>query len=120
MFDSCRCPHRFPLAAAAMPLVLALCVRRASAQPSTEWQLNAPYRCPDGRSYTITKRAGTGPHEACWYTFERGGVPRADRDGIIFDDAYRQDGHMSAGDSIRDLYAWRSKTSARIERTPDH
>ena len=78
----CKLCHSFSQVAAAL-LGLALFASLGSAQQSTEWQLNAPYRCPDGRSYTITKRAGTGPHETCWYRFELNGQHMPDRDAVI-------------------------------------
>jgi hypothetical protein len=38
------------------------------AQQFPQWQLNAPYLCPNGDSYTITRRVGSGYGETCVYT----------------------------------------------------
>jgi hypothetical protein len=40
----------------------------AAAQPFPQWRLNAPYLCPNGDSYTITRRVGSGYGETCVYT----------------------------------------------------
>jgi hypothetical protein len=45
----------------------------AAAQEAPEWQLNAPYRCANGISYTITKRNGTGYNSMCLYSEEKNG-----------------------------------------------
>lgn len=54
-------------------LGVAWCATGASAQQPTNWELNAPYRCPDGTSYTFTKRTGTGYFSMCYYTVEHNG-----------------------------------------------
>ena len=40
----------------------------AAAQDQPEWQLNKPYRCANGISYTITRRTGTGYNSMCLYS----------------------------------------------------
>lgn len=44
-----------------------------AAQEAPEWQLNAPYRCANGISYTITKRNGEGMKSMCLYSEEKDG-----------------------------------------------
>lgn len=44
-----------------------------AAQEAPEWQLNAPYRCANGISYTITKRNGEGLKSMCLYSEEKDG-----------------------------------------------
>ena len=53
-------------------LLLAATVAAAAQEPP-EWQLNSPYRCANGISYTITKRNGTGYKSMCLYTEEKNG-----------------------------------------------
>src|SRR5438046_10670146 len=45
----------------------------AAAQEAREWQLNAPYRCANGITYTITKRNGTGYNSMGLYSEEKNG-----------------------------------------------
>jgi hypothetical protein len=54
-------------------VLLALVAATAAAQEPPEWQLNAPYRCANGLSYTITKRNGTGYNSICLYSEEKNG-----------------------------------------------
>ena len=53
--------------------LLVLVTTVAAAQEPPEWQLNAPYRCANGISYTITKRNGAGDKAMCLYTEEKNG-----------------------------------------------
>jgi hypothetical protein len=70
----CRSVLRSSPAVAAILLGPASCTSLASAQArGTEYKLNTPYVCPDGTSYTFTKRTGTGYAETCFYTVEHNG-----------------------------------------------
>lgn len=53
---------------ATVVVTLVLAATTAMAQQAPNWQLNAPYVCRDGNSYTITKRAGAGNGQMCWWT----------------------------------------------------
>lgn len=54
-------------------LLVAFSAAAMSAQEQTEWQLNAPYHCADGISYTITNRNGTGLKSMCQYREDQNG-----------------------------------------------
>lgn len=54
-------------------VLFAFVATAVAAQDAPEWQLNAPYRCANGISYTITKRNGTGYKSMCLYTEEKNG-----------------------------------------------
>lgn len=61
----------------AQAMVVMACVvvamTAAQAQQSPNWQLNAPYACADGNSYTITKRVGSGNAQTCFWTQRHNG-----------------------------------------------
>lgn len=74
MSDSIHSSHRFSLAFAAALLGLTVCAGLAGAQAQkTDYELNNPYICPNGTSYTFTKRTGTGYFSMCYYTIKHNG-----------------------------------------------
>lgn len=59
---------------AAVLLAMAASATAASAQaPKTDYEINTPYVCPDGTSYTFTQRVGTGYRSTCYVTVEKKG-----------------------------------------------
>ncbi len=69
MFDSNRGSRRYWLALAFVAFGLAFGAGLASAQAQkTDYVLNTPYVCPNGSSYTFTKKIGTGYRSMCYYT----------------------------------------------------
>ncbi len=74
MFDSKSCSRRFSLGFASVVFGLAFCACLEGAQAQkTDYELNTPYVCPNGTSYTFTKRTGTGYASMCYYTIKHNG-----------------------------------------------
>jgi hypothetical protein len=60
---------RYPVKVAIVVFRLASGALLPGAQaPTTEYQLNTPYVCTDGTSYTFIKLATTGYFSTCYYT----------------------------------------------------
>jgi hypothetical protein len=74
MAGSARRSHHFSIKLAAILLGMVTCASLARAQTvKTDYELNTPYVCPNGTSYTFTKRVGTGYLSECYYTVEHNG-----------------------------------------------
>jgi hypothetical protein len=74
MFFSRRSSPHFSLEITFLMLALMGRASLGRAQaPKTDYELNTPYVCPNGASYTFTKRVGTGYFSECYYTIEHNG-----------------------------------------------
>jgi hypothetical protein len=63
--------HRYSFEIIAALLSLASGASLASEQEQAPpYPVNVPYRCPDGITYTITKRVGQGARETCFWREE--------------------------------------------------